>query len=203
MKTELHKTQQNLLSLIKNNHDHPLTIKELQVELDLSSTSVVFHHIQKLEKKGYIKRNPNNPRDYQILGEPEKPIAYLNLYGLAQCGKEGSILSGSPQDRVPIASRLIKFPTEHAFLVTAKGKSMEPHINDSDLVITRKSQDANNGEVVVCVNNEVAIIKKFYKQDNTIILHSFNSDNPPFVAAEDFRIEGVVKGVISYNPKFE
>ena len=89
----LHPTQKKLLVILKDNLDDPLTIREIQDILNISSTSVVAHHINQLEKKGYLKRNPNNPKDYQVLTDsPEKLITYLNLYGLANCGPKGSIL---------------------------------------------------------------------------------------------------------------
>ena len=89
----LHDKQIELIDLLKKYEDNPLTIREIKEELELSSTSLVHHHITQLEKKGYLKRNPSNPRDYQILSDAEKPISYLNLYGFAKCGPEGIDLS--------------------------------------------------------------------------------------------------------------
>ncbi|MDD3647620.1 MAG: transcriptional repressor LexA [Candidatus Dojkabacteria bacterium] len=195
---KLHPTQQKLLDLLKNNIEDPLTVRELQDELDISSTSVVAHHITQLEKKGYLKRNPNNPKDYQILSDsPEKLISYINLYGLAHCGPKGSVLDGDPEDRIPISSRLVPFPVSEAFMVKAKGDSMEPNIKNGDLIIVRKADSADSGSIVLCVNDGEAIIKKFQKETGRIILNSLNSKYSPFLAADDFRIEGEVRGVIS------
>jgi len=198
---ELHSTQKKLLKLLRKTIENPLTVLELAEELDISSTSVVHHHIQQLERKGYLKRNPSNPRDYQILQDPENPIVYINQYGLAQCGSDGSILDGNPVDRIPIASRLIKFPATEAFIVVAKGDSMKPEINAGDIVIAQKQKTAQtkSGDIVVCVNNEKAIIKKIVKSKGDIILQSINVDHPPFAAAEDFRVEGVVRNIIKYS----
>ncbi|MFN0048955.1 MAG: LexA family protein, partial [Cytophagales bacterium] len=187
---KLHKTQEILLELLKSNIDNPMTIRDLQDELGLSSPSVVHHHLQQLELKGLLKRNPNNARDYQILDGSLKEIVYLNLYGLAQCGPAGSILDGSPADRIPIASRILKFPSEEGFIVKAKGDSMEPTIKAGDLVIAQKNKVAKSGDVIVCVNNEVAIIKQIHIQEDRVILQSFNSKHPPILAAPDFRVEG-------------
>lgn len=196
----LHPTQKSLLELLKNNIDDPLTIRELQDRLNTSSPSVVYHHIRQLEKKGYLKRNAHNPKDYQILTEPEKPIVYLNLYGLAHCGPKGSLLDGNPKDRIPIASRLLSFPSEEAFLVEAKGDSMEPRIKEGDLVIAKRTQVPDNGDTVVCVYKGDAIIKQFFKKDGHIILQSENNQYAPIVAGKDeVRVEGVVKGVIQYS----
>lgn len=196
---KLHKIQQRLLQLLKKTVTNPLTIRELQKELDISSPSVVYHHIQQLEKKGYLRRNPVNPKDYQILADsPDKKITYLNLYGLATCGPKGSILDDDPIDHIPISSKILGFPSAEAFMVKVKGNSMTPKINDGDLVIARKIKDAENGSTVVCINDGKALIKKIQK-GKEIILISTNPSYDPFVAAKDFRIEGLVRGVYSYS----
>ncbi len=198
---KLHPTQEKLLEHLKNNMDDPLTIRKLQELLDVSSPSVVTHHIKQLEKKGYLKRNPHNPKDYQILTEPEKPVVYLNLYGMAYCGPEGSLLDGDPKNRIPIASRFLSFPAAEAFLVEAKGDSMKPRIREGDFVIAQKTNTANNGETVVCVHKEEVLIKQFFLQEEQIILYSENhAKYPPILAKEnDFKIEGVVRGAIQLN----
>jgi len=199
MKT-LHPTQEKLLNLLKSNSFEPLTIRELQEELNLSSSSVVFYHIQQLEKNGFIKRNPANPRDYQILAEgPEKKVAFINLYGLAHCGPKGSILNDNPVDRIPISTRLLSFPSDEAFMVKAKGGSMEPKINEGDLVIARKQSKPENGSIVVCVNNGETIIKKIQKEKQGYLLISLNTNYPSFIASKDFRVIGEVKSIISNN----
>ncbi len=195
----LHPLQQKLLDLLEGNLEEPLTIRAMQNIIGATSTSVVNHHIVQLEKKGYIKKNPNNSRDFQILKTPDKEIAYLNLYGLAACGPQGSVLDGDPIDRIPISTRFIPFSSNQAFMVKAKGNSMLPKINPGDYVIAKKASKAEDGEIVVCVNNEEALIKKIKIENGgkNIILVSFNTEFQPFLAAQDFRIEGVVKGIIT------
>jgi len=196
---KLHPIQRKLIKILKKNVTDPLTVRELQEELGVSSTSVVHHHIQQLEKNGYLRRNPINPKDYQVLANsPEKKISYINLYGLAQCGSKGSILDGNPIDRIPIATKILGFPSSEAFMVKAKGNSMSPKITDGDLVIARKAKNAENGSTVVCINQGEALIKKIQK-GKEIILISTNPSYEPFMAAKDFRIEGIVRGVYSYR----
>lgn len=197
----LHKVQKQLLDCLKQNIDDPLTVRELQEELGISSPSVVHHHIQQLEKKGYLRRNPSNPRDYQVLTDsPDKKISYLNLYGLAQCGPSGSVIDGHPVDRIPISSKILGFSAAEAFMVKARGDSMSPRINDGDLVIARRTNTAKNGDIVVCVNYRDALIKRIKKQGDSIILTSINQKYDPFIAStEYFKIEGVVKSVLSYS----
>jgi repressor LexA len=79
---------------------------------------------------------------------------------------------------------------------------MEPKIKEGDLVIARKTIMPQSGEIVVCVNELTAMIKKYIVGSNgAVILHSLNSEkHPPFVATLDgFKIEGVVKNVLQYE----
>ena len=75
----LHPKQIKLLEILKTNISDPLTLDELADRLDVSGRSVVFHHLKQLEKKGFLKRNPANPRDYIILKDPERNVIYLNM----------------------------------------------------------------------------------------------------------------------------
>lgn len=195
----LHKSQQLLLDLLAAPDGEPLTVRELQERIGASSTSVVVHHLQQLEKKGYLKRNPYSPRDYQVIDAgPEAEVALLNLYGVARCGPGGSILDGVPVDRVPIASRLLSFPAAEAFMMRAKGNSMTPRINEGDLVIVRRATEPLDGRVYVCINDEECLIKTVRIMGGKVLLESFNRDECPiFEAAEDFRVEGEVRQVIS------
>lgn len=195
----LHPAQEKLIDILSKNIDEPLTVRELQDLIGASSTSVVVHHMAQLEKKGYLKKNPYDSKDYQILKRPDKEIAYLNLYGLAACGPNGSILDGSPIDRVPISIKFLSFPASKAFMVKAKGDSMLPKISSGDFVIIEKSNKAENGLMALCVNDGQVLIKKIKQQNkkDNVILVSLNSEFEPFLAAKDFRVEGVVRGVIS------
>jgi len=197
---ELHPIQDHLIKILLENADDPLSIREMKEILAVSSTSVVTHHLRQLEKRGFLKRNPHNPRDYQVMNDgPERQFAYLNLYGLAQCGPEGSLLDGNPIDRVAVPSRLLSFPAAEAFLVQAKGTSMAPRISDGDLVVARRTDVADDGRIVICVNNGDALIKRLHREPDRYILVSTNPAHPPFSASDDFRIVGEVKAVMSHK----
>ena len=76
---------------------------------------------------------------------------------------------------------------------------MAPKINGGDLIIARKASKASKGTIAICVNNGEAIIKKIQKENGNIILTSLNPKFPPFLASDDFRVEGEVRGIISYK----
>lgn len=196
--TKLNPIQNKILKLMERHIEEPLSYRDLAREVDVASTNTIAYHLRLLEKKGYLKRDQTNPRVYAVLTRPETGVAYLNLYGLAHCGPKGSLLDGSPIDRLPVASRMISFPSASAFLVKAKGDSMEPRIFDGDLILAKKQNVADNGDIVICVNQGEALIKKIKKEKNGVILISLNSKYEPFLASkEDFRVEGTVKTIIS------
>ena len=196
----LHPKQEKLLEILKSHVADPLTMEELAEQLDVSAKSVVFHHIKQLEKKGFLKRNPANPRDYMILKDPEKNVVYLKMYGMAKCGPEGTILDGTPTRIVPVDPSMIYFPACKGFMVEAKGDSMENLISPKDWLIVEQSHQPKNKDVVVCVNNGEVLVKRFTKDGENVILQSENPHYTPIVADKtSFHVEGIVRSIIKRN----
>ncbi|HPO49286.1 MAG TPA: S24 family peptidase [Spirochaetota bacterium] len=193
---KLHPTQIKLLEILKTNTNEGLTIREIQEILNLSSTSVAFHHLSQLEKKGYLKKNGST--DYQVLSSENEDLIYLNLYGLAECGPNGRIIGNNPIDKIPVSQKMVGLDLTDCFLVKANGNSMEPKIKTGDMVIAKKTNYAEEGSIVVCVNNEKSLIKKIEKRDGKIFLTSLNPEYSPIEAEEGkFVIEGEVKFIVS------
>jgi len=98
------------------------------------------------------------------------------------------------------------FPTKSGYgtFVVLSG-SMEPKIKNGDIVVAKKveSNEAPEGAIVVCTNNGESMIKQFRLDADSkkILLVSLNSYKyPPIVAdSDDFRIEGVVRLILSHN----
>ncbi|HRH03396.1 MAG TPA: S24 family peptidase [Bacteroidia bacterium] len=195
----LHDKQSQILKLLKKNIDDPLTLASLSEEVGITSPGVLYHHLRQLEKKGYLKRNPNNPKDYIVFGTPEKQVVYINKYGTAQCGPNGTILGGDPIDRIPIASSLLRFSSSEAFIVEAKGDSMEPKIKSGDIIIAKKQDYAESNDLVVCVYDERVLIKQYKLVEKRIVLNSLNQKHKLIEVRGELRIEGVVKNIIHYD----
>lgn len=198
---ELHSKQSEILQLLKVNYENPLTIKRLSEKVGIDSPGVLYYHLNQLEKKGYLKRNPHNSKDYVVLDKPENNVVYIANYGKARCGPNGSILEDDPIGQIPIASSLIRFSASEAFIVEAEGDSMEDKIKPGDFVIAKKQKHAEHGDIVVCVFKSEAKIKRFSKQNGTILLVSENRKHDPILVLneEDLQIEGVVKNIIGFN----
>lgn len=76
--------------------------------------------------------------------------------------------------------------TGEFFGLQIKGDSMEPRITDGDVVIVRKQETVENGEIaVVLINGDDATVKKFYKTDAGIKLVSTNPTYDPFFFTPD------------------
>lgn len=198
----LHPKQSEVLELLRENSDNPLTIKDLSASVGIDSPGVLYYHLGQLEKKGYLKRNPRNSKDYIVLDSPEKSVVFIGKYGLAHCGPEGLLLEESPEEHIPIASSLLRFPANEAFIVEADGDSMEPKIYHGDIVIAKRQNVAESGDIVVCSLNEQVKIKKLIQSNGLISLYSLNSqkhDPIPVGDSDTFVIAGVVKNVLSYN----
>ena len=185
----LHPKQAELLNILKANISDPLTMEELAERLNVSAKSVVFHHIKQLEKKGFLKRNPANPRDYIILKDPERNVIYLKMYGMAKCGPEGTLLDGTPTRIVPVDPSMI--------YLEAKGDSMQNLIAPHDWLIVEQNNHPKNKDVVVCVNNGEVMVKRFTQDGQNVILQSENPQYNPIIADKDsFHVEGIVRSII-------
>ena len=76
--------------------------------------------------------------------------------------------------------------TGEFFGLQIKGDSMEPKISEGDVVIVRKQETVENGEIaVVLINGDDATVKKFYKTDAGIKLVSTNPTYDPFFFTPD------------------
>ena len=88
---------------------------------------------------------------------------------------------------------------KNVFVLQVKGDSMiEDHIKDGDYVIVERKDSAENGETVVALlDNDRATLKRFYKETNGVRLQPANPEMKPIlVKAGDFKIQGVVIGVM-------
>ena len=205
--TDLHPLQIKLLNLLSRYSDGSLSMQDMADHLDLNNRSLVQHLINQLEKKRYLYRNPNNSRDFKILKSPDSYLTLINVYGTAQCGFIGSLVSNDPIERIPISPSLINFDIAKAIMVIAQGDSMEPEIKEGDRLIVEKTPHWEMGRTHVCTINGEVVVKKIFESEEAYILVSVNDNYSPITvhkkdiesANSEFYIEGVVRGSLSYN----
>jgi len=172
------------------------SIAEIGKQFKLTSSATVHKHLVHLESKGLIRKYQNLSRAIEIIDEKSTKISSREYTVL------GHIVAGKPIEVLEnheVMSFLPDPDDKSIFVLRVKGNSMiEDHIKDGDYVIVEKRDLANNGETVVALlENDRATLKKFYKEEDGVRLQPANSDmSPIFLKEGDFKIQGVVIGVM-------
>ena len=173
------------------------SIPEIGKRFKIASTRGVFDHLKALENKGYIKRI--GKRAIEIVsptGRSAFPEATeIPIVGRVRAG--APILAEENIDGfLPVASDLAR--GKETFALKVKGDSMiEDGILDGDLVIIRRQDAAENGNIVCALIGNEATLKRFYRNGNELTLKPANKNyNPIVVTKGEFRILGRAVGVI-------
>jgi len=207
--SELHPSQIKILELLSENPDGTLSLRDIKNVIGANSRSLVQHHLAQLVKRKYLEINPGNSRDFKILKNSTSAYSMINVYGTAQCGFTGSLVSNDPIDRISISPSLINFDISKAFIVIAQGNSMQPKINEGDKLIVKRQKEIENKLIHVCSLDGEVIVKRLFQKEkgSKIDLVSLNLNYPPKIITPEeilnkkveFYVEGIVKSKIDYK----
>ncbi|WP_039764399.1 MULTISPECIES: transcriptional repressor LexA [unclassified Caldicellulosiruptor] len=199
MKKQLTKKQEEILEFIKKRikeKGYPPAVREICEATGLKSTSTVHGHLTRLEKKGYIRRDPSKPRAIEIVDDDfyvHRNVIQLPLVGKVTAG-EPILAVENIEDTITLPYDLVG--TEDAFLLRVRGDSMiEAGIFDNDIIIVRRQNVAENGDIVVALIDDEATVKRFFKESNHIRLQPENKAMEPIIV-KDVKILGKVIGLI-------
>lgn len=164
---------------------YPPTVREIGAAVSLSSTSTVHGHLARLEKKGYLQKDPTKPRAIELTR------AGLDALGIkpAKIPVLGTVTAGEPILAVEEATDFFPIPpdlddSEHnLFMLTIRGESMiKAGILNGDQVIVRKQSAADNGDIVIAMTAEnEATCKRFFKESDHIRLQPENDTFSPII----------------------
>lgn len=183
---------------------YPPAVREICDAVGLKSTSTVHSHLNKLEKLGYIRKDPTKPRAIEVLdGGNSNSVSGINQE-ILNLPLVGQITAGEPilaeqniEEYISLPASIVKGTNN--FVLKVKGESMiKAGILDKDYVIVDKKNTASNSQIVVAlINGEAATVKRFFKEeDNTIRLQPENDFMSPMILdARNVEIIGVVTGV--------
>ncbi|MBN9645806.1 MAG: transcriptional repressor LexA [Terrisporobacter othiniensis] len=182
---------------------YPPSVREICSAVGLKSTSTVHSHLNKLEKLGYIRRDPTKPRAIEILnGNSLGDVTGMNQE-IIPIPVVGQITAGEPilaeqniEEYIPLPSNLIQ--GKDNFILKVKGESMiGAGILDKDYVIVDRNNHASNSQIVVAlINGEYATVKRFFKEDRLVRLQPENEFMDSIILDErNIEIVGIVKGV--------
>jgi repressor LexA len=176
------------------------SVRGLMEELGYRSPRSASIIIESLSKKGYLtKRKDGTIKLTNDYGSCDRAATVnIPLIGEVACGYP--ILADENIEAYMSVSIKLAKPPHNYFLLRTAGDSMNARgINDGDLVLIRQQCTASNGELILALIDEEATIKEFHRAGDTVILMP-KSNNPihkPILLSEDFRIQGIVKAVIS------
>jgi len=192
--------QKEILEYIKQeilNKGYPPAVREICEAVNLKSTSSVHSHLETLEKNGYIRRDPTKPRAIEIIDDSFN----LTRREVVNVPLIGQVAAGQPILAVENITNYFPIPAEflnnsETFMLNVKGDSMiNMGIYDGDMIIVRRQQTADNGEVIVALVDDSATVKRFYKEDGHYRLQPENDFMDPIIV-DNVEIVGKVIGLI-------
>ena len=181
---------------------YPPSVRDICAAVGLSSTSSVHSHLEKLEKNGYIKRDPAKSRTIEVIDEDFNGVRREMSY----IPEIGDVAAGTPLLAVENTNGYFPIPTEYlpnekTFILRVKGDSMvDVGIFDGDRLIVEQTNTASNGEIVVALVDDSATVKRFFKEDGHIRLQPENMFMEPIIV-DDCIILGKVVGLFRFDIK--
>jgi repressor LexA len=181
--------QQAILEFIRSEvrmKGYPPSVREIGEAVGLASSSTVHGHLDRLEKKGLIRRDPTKPRAIELLGQEDSEDSNMFVQTVARIPVVGKVTAGIPitateniEDYFPLPNHYVG--DKEVFMLAVIGDSMiEAGIHNGDYVIVRQQQTAENGDIVVAMTEEdEATVKTFYKERDHIRLQPENPAYEP------------------------
>lgn len=198
MKKELTEIQKNILNFLIDRvtgRGMPPTLAEIAEYFGYQNRATVQQHLGAIEKKGFIKRNPKLSRGIELTLSDKFFIPRPIL---------GEVAAGNPLTIYPDAIDTIELPSiaympKDSFLLRVKGDSLkDAYIFGGDIVIVNPNLQPKNGQIVVAILEDAAVVKRFYKKTDKIELVSENPEFKPIVIDKkhpNFKIVGIVVGI--------
>ena len=204
--------QRTILQVIRasvTSRGYPPSIREIGDAVGLTSTSSVAHQLRTLERKGYLRRDPNRPRAVDVRGADDlvTPVVTTDVAGSDALPEPtfvpvlGRIAAGGPilaeeavEDVFPLPRELVGEGS--LFLLKVVGDSMvDAAICDGDWVVVRQQNVADNGDIVAAMIDGEATVKTFKRTRGQVWLMPHNPAFDP-IPGNDAAVLGKVVTVI-------
>jgi len=184
--------QRKTLDYIKNfvdEYGYVPTLKTTAKALGIKSTSSVHQHVKELVNKGFLTQD-DSYAGITIPPKNEPLFTEVPILGYIAAGVPIDVIEQTNASTITVAN----LPHNGEFYsLIVKGDSMvDEGIFDGDIVVIKKQSDAENGQTVVAiVDDEMATLKKIYKEKNGYRLQPANQTMLPFFS-NNVEIRGVV-----------
>ncbi len=176
-----HENQQRILEFIKSEIEekgYPPSVREICAAVGLRSTSTVHAHLNHLEEQGLIRRDSTKPRALEVLDGTLARGRSVPLVGRVTAGQPILAVENIEDYLVLPQSMLGK---DDLFCLRVQGESMiDIGILDGDIVVLRKQDAADNGDIVVAMTPEdEATLKRIFYEDGRVRLQPENRTMEP------------------------
>ncbi len=199
-KGKISSKQEQILNYIKENildKGYPPTVRDICAAVGLSSTSSVHAHLNTLEERGYIRRDPTKPRAIEILDDEGFNLSRREIVNVPIIG---TVAAGQPilaeeniTDYFPVPPEYLT--NNQTFMLKVKGDSMiNAGILYGDTIIVEQTNTAKNGDIVVALIEDSATVKTYYKENGHYRLQPENDTMEPIIV-DDLMIIGKVIGL--------
>lgn len=192
-----------LKSYIAKNGQAP-TIAELRDEFKLKSLRSITQRLEGLERKGFIKRERFQHRSIQILDntQPHLPFGMIQVPVIASAGCDAMDVYAQDEfgEYIIIDKSFVGTHTNIAAIKAVGDSMQDAGIRNGDYVIVEVTERVENGDRVVAILGNMAVIKQYKETDGMVFLNPENKDggyHPIVVSQEDSKIFGKVLSVIS------
>ena len=193
--------QKRLIAFFKQNTDQEgLTLREIANQVGANHPQTVLNKLNQLVFKWYFVKDSHG---YRLVREEfwskADDVVQLPIYGFAQCwNKWKRVIEEYSQETVPVTAAFVWTDLTNAFFVRAKWNSMEPKIQDGDLVLIRQQPTYDESDYVLVLHNQLPKLKRIIKQDGKYMLESINRffDNVEISPYDDTKVIGVVKKLL-------
>lgn len=201
----LYRKEREVLDFIaqfQKQHGYSPKLGEIAQATGHKSNSTVHAIIRSLVEKGYIQKVDGNTRVLKILDQQivssalgNQPSMELPLMGFIAAGKPLEPHT-DPNATLQVSASMIT-GKKIAFVLQVKGNSMiEDGIFDGDYVVIERVQEANDGDIVVAlVDDNLATLKRFYKENGKVVLKPANAEMEP-IYPNTLTIQGRCVGLI-------
>lgn len=201
----LYRKERQILEFLvqfQNKHTYAPTLREIADATGHRSVSTIHVILRNLVDKGYVQKVDGNARVLKIKDENVistfmgvQPSVELPLMGYIAAGRplEPHV---DPNATFQISASMLS-GSKTAYVLQVKGESMiEDGIMDGDYVVIEKVNDAHNGEIVVAlVDDNLATLKRFYKEGGRVVLKPANATMQP-IYPNTIKIQGKVVGLV-------
>lgn len=174
-----------------NEYGYAPTVREICKGCNIKSTATPYQIMNRLVERGLIKKTGNRNRAVSLANQG--PTVSAPLIGTVAAGQP-IFASENYEEYFTIPGNF--FEGDDLFLLNIQGSSMiKIGMFDGDIVVVRRQDTAENGEIVVALVDDSATVKRFFKRNGKIILHPENDDMEDFIF-DDVQILGKVVGLM-------